>query len=91
MTTFHYNDTPLPVGVPVGMNGSDESYELGFYDGALYADQYADEPEGGVLFESPDAARRWLDAATAALTPYIESGDMAARIPNPEGWATDAE
>lgn len=89
MTTFHYNDTPLPVGIAVGMNGSDDSYELGLYDGALYADQYADEPEEGVLFESPDAARRWLEAVTAVLTPYIESKDMGARIPDPTGWAVE--
>lgn len=88
MSAFIYDDTPMPVGVPVGMDGSRESYELGIFDGALYDDQYADEPEYGVLFESPDAARRWLAAATAVLTPYIESGDRNPRIPNSEGWAT---
>ena len=88
MSTFHYDDTPLPVGLMVGMNGSDESYELGLYDGALHSEQWADEPEEGVLFESPDAARRWLEAATAVLTPYIESGDQAARVPYPTGWLT---
>jgi len=89
MTTFHYDDTPLPVGVPMGMNGSDDSYLLGLHDGATHSEQYADEPEYGVLFESPDAARRWLEAATAVLAPYIESGDQSARIPDPEGWASD--
>lgn len=91
MSVFHYNDTPLPVGIPVNMNGSDESYELGLYDGAIYADQYADEPEAGVLFESRDAARRWVEAVVAALTPYIESGNREARIPDPGGWADDSE
>lgn len=86
MTVFHYDDTPLPVGVRVHMNGSDKSYQLGFNDGALYAVQYADEPDEGVLFESPEGARRWLDAVTAVLAPYIESGDMGARIPDPTGW-----
>lgn len=89
MTTFHYDDTPLPVGVPVRMDGNDESYELGVYDGALQADQYADEPDQGILFESPEAARRWLDAATAVLTPYIENGDKNARVPDPAGWAVE--
>lgn len=88
---FHYDDTPLPVGIEVRMNGSDKSYGLGLYDGALYADQYAEEPEYGVLFESPDAAKRWLEAVTADLTPYIESGDRTPRIPDPEGWATDGD
>lgn len=87
MSIFHYDETPLPVGVAVRMNGSDRSYELGLYDGAVYADQYPDEPEYGVLFESPEGARRWLEAATAVLMPYIESGDQAARIPNPDGWS----
>lgn len=85
-TVFNYDDTPLPVGLPMGMNGSDESYELGLYDGALRAEQYADEPEHGVLFESPEAARAWLEAVEAVLAPYIESGDRAARVPDPEGW-----
>ncbi|MFJ9313781.1 hypothetical protein ACIRN4_06270 [Pimelobacter simplex] len=91
MSIFHYNDTPLPVGLRVGMNGSDDSYKLGLYDGSLYAEQWADEPEEGVLFASPEAARRWLEAATAVLTPYIESGDQAARIPEPDGWAIEDE
>lgn len=89
MSTFHYDHTPLPVGLPVNMNGSDTSYRLGLYDGALHADQYADEPEESVLFESPDAAARWLAAATAALTPYIDSGDRDARTPDPSGWAEE--
>lgn len=89
MSTFTYDDTPLPVGAPVNMNGSKESYELGLYDGALYAEQYADEPEEGVLFQSPEAARRWLEAVTAVLTPYIATGDRDARIPDPTGWSTD--
>ena len=84
---FHYNDTPLPVGLPVKMNGSTTSYQLGLYDGGTYDDQYPDEPEYGVAFESPEAAERWLEAATAALTPYIDSGDRSARIPVPDGWA----
>jgi hypothetical protein len=86
MSVFHYDETPLPVGLPVSMNGSGGSYELGLYDGALYSEQYADEPESGVLFSSPDGARRWLEAATAALKPYIKSGDRDARIPDPTGW-----
>jgi hypothetical protein len=72
------------------MNGAD-GYQLGLYDGATYSEQYPDEPEHGVLFQSPEAAKRWLDAATAVLTPYIESGDDTARIPDPEGWATDPD
>lgn len=91
MTLFHYNDTPLPVGIAVRMNGSEKSYELGLYDGALYSEQYAIEPEEGVLFESPDAAKRWLEAVTAVLAPYIESGDQKQRIPNPSGWAIEEE
>lgn len=89
MTTFHYDDTPMPVGVAVNMNGSEKSYELGLFDGALHAEQYADEPETGVLFESPDAARRWLEAVTTVLAPYIENGDRTDRIPDPDGWSTD--
>lgn len=91
MSVFHYDDTPLPVGIPVNMNGSDESYELGLYDGAIHAEQWASEPEAGVLFESQDAARRWLEAVTTALTPYIESGDRGTRIPDAEGWAGEDE
>ena len=87
MSTFHYDETPLPVGYAVRMNGSKTSYGLGLYDGADHGDQYADDPEYSVLFESPDAARRWLETATAVLTPYIESGDSAPRVPDPTGWA----
>lgn len=87
MTTFHYDDTPLPVGVPMGMNDSKNSYLLGFYDGADYGDQYPNDPEESVLFESPEGAKRWLDSVTAVLTPYIEDGDREPRIPDPEGWA----
>lgn len=86
MSVFHYDESALPVGLPVNMNGSDESYQLGLYDGAIHADQYPDEPEEGVLFESPDGARAWLEAVTVALTPYIESGDRSARIPDSAGW-----
>lgn len=86
---FHYDDSALPVGHPVRMNGSDTSYALGLYDGANHGEQYADEPEEMVMFESPDGAKAWLEAATAALTPYIESGDREPRIPDPEGWDTD--
>lgn len=89
MTTIHYDETPLPVGVPMGLNGSDVSYELGLHDGSTYTEQYADEPEHGVVFESPEGAKRWLEAVTAVLTPYIESGDQEPRIPDPSGWAVD--
>ena len=89
MSVFHYDDTPLPVGIPVRMNGSPTSYQLGLYDGADYGDQYADEPENAVLFQSPEAAGRWLEAVTAVLTPYIESGDREIRVPNLDGWAND--
>lgn len=91
MGVWHYDETPLPVGVMVHMNGSNKSYQLGLYDGALYSEQYADEPDEGVLFESPEGAKRWLDAVTAVLTPYIESGDQESRIPDPSGWATEEE
>jgi len=87
MSVFHYSDTPLPVGIPVRMNGSGTSYELGLYDGADHGDQYADEPEAGVLFESPECAAQWLEAVQMVLTPYIDSGDRDVRIPNPDGWA----
>ena len=86
MSIWHYDNTPLPVGLAVRMNGSDKSYELGLYDGALYSEQYADEPEAGVLFESPEGARRWLEATVAVLTPYIESGDQDSRVPDETGW-----
>ncbi len=86
MSTWHYDETPLPVGLPIRANGQD-AYELGIYDGALYSDQYADEPDEGVLFMSPEGAAAWLAAATEALTPYIESGDRSARIPDADGWA----
>ena len=87
MSIIHYDETPLPVGIAVSLNGSDESYELGLCDGATYAEQWPDEPEYGVLFENPECARRWLEAATAVLTPYIESGNQDARVPDPTGWA----
>lgn len=89
MSTFHYNRNPLPVGVPMRMNGSQDSYMVGFYDGADHSEQYADEPEEGVLFESPEVAKAWLEAVTEVLTPYVESGDREARVPDPSGWATD--
>ncbi|MCM0622192.1 hypothetical protein [Nocardioides bruguierae] len=87
ISVFHYNGNPLPVGNPVSMNGSRQSYALGFYDGADYGEQYADEPEEGVLFQSPEAAEAWLEAVTAVLTPYIETGDRSARRPDPDGWS----
>lgn len=87
MSIWHYNETPLPVGLPVRANGDDNWYNLGLYDGALYSDQYADEPEEGVLFESPEAAQAWLAAVTAVLGPYIEDGDRSTRVPDPTGWA----
>lgn len=86
MSVFHYNNTPLPVGQQVGMNGSKNSYLLGLFDGATHCEQYADDPEAGVLFESPEAAARWLGATTAVLTPYIATGDKSKRIPNADGW-----
>jgi len=91
MSVFHYDETPLPIGLPVHMNGSNTSYQLGLYDGALYGDQYIDDPEEGVLFESPEGARKWLTAVYEALTPYIESGDRDLRVPNPDGWSVDEE
>ena len=91
MSVFHYDETPLPVGVPVNMNGNDTCYELGLYDGALYSEQYANEPEEAVLFESPEGAKEWLAAVTSVLTPYIESGDREPRIPSPNGWTVDGE
>lgn len=87
MSTWHYNDTPLPVGNPVRMNGRDGSYELGLYDGAYYDDQYADEPEASILFESPEAAKAWLGAVIAVLTPYIEAADRSPRVPSDSGWS----
>lgn len=87
MSTFHYDSTPLPVGNPVRMNGSGQSYALGLYDGANYSAQFRDDPEVAVLFESPEGARRWLEVVQAVLSPCIESGDRAARVPNADGWA----
>lgn len=86
MGVFHYDDSPVPVGNPVRMNGSKTSYALGLYDGATHAEQYAAEPEEQVLFESPEGAKAWLEAVVAVLTPYIESGDREPRVPEPEGW-----
>lgn len=87
MSVFHYDRTPQPVGVATNMNGSDKSYMLGIYDGADRSEQYVDDPDAGVLFQSPEGAKAWLEAATAVLTPYIESGDRTDRVPNPEGWS----
>lgn len=83
---FQYNDTPLPVGNPANLNGSEASYELGLADGGYHGEQYPDEPEESITFESPEAAGAWLAAATAVLTPYIESGDRSRRIPDATGW-----
>lgn len=88
---FVYDSTPVPVGNPVTMNGNKNAYALGIYDGADYGEQYPDEPEYAVLFESPAAAQEWLEAVTAVLTPYIDSADREVRIPNPEGWAATDE
>jgi hypothetical protein len=86
MTVWTYEDTPAPVGLPINMNGSDLAYELGLYDGATHGTQYPDEPDHGVLFETPETAKRWLEAVVAVLTPYIESEDREPRIPDPTGW-----
>lgn len=86
MGVFVYDDSALPVGNPVRMNGSEESYALGLYDGANHGEQYPDEPEETVLFESPDVARAWLAAVTEVLTPYIVMGDREARYPDLDGW-----
>jgi hypothetical protein len=91
MSTWHYDETPLPVGLPVTMNSNAKAYELGLYDGANYGEQYADEPEEAVLFESPEGAQQWLKAVTAVLTPYIKTGDRSVRIPDATGWASDDE
>lgn len=86
--TLHYGDTPLPVGGPVTLNRNAEAYQLGMCDGDEYDEQYPDEPESAVVFESAEAAKAWLDAATKVLTPYIESGDRSPRVPDPDGWIT---
>lgn len=86
---FVYDDTPTPVGNPVIMNNNRNAYALGVYDGAVHGEQYPDEPESAILFESPDAAKAWLEAATEVLTPYIKWGNREARIPNLDGWTLD--
>jgi len=89
MSTIQYDDTPLPVGNPITLNNNENAYELGFFDGSDYGDQFADDPDDGVTFESPKAARAWLDAVTAVLSPYIERGDRDVRVPNATGWGED--
>lgn len=83
---FHYDYSALPVGNPIIMNSVETAYSLGLYDGATHDEQYPDEPISSVAFESPEGAEAWLRAVTEVLTPYIESGNRDARIPNPDGW-----